>query len=1187
MSPSNSASQQDNSKNLINALKIQKIVTLPDGERGKITSIYTYSDKLLLGLSNGSLLVYLIDDPLSTSETKLTLEKHLKNFSPRSIDQIGVLKDTGSIVILSDSVVSLYDIDTYSLDETLKTTKGTTTFAISFGVDDEIDEEGSSPMTTITRLVIGCKRKLICYEWIDSEFNEVKDIILPDRVKSLSFFDHNIAVCGLSSDYCIIDIARDQISNIALPGSHSHYSFTSVGISYIGIGGRYPFPFSTTLPDKTALLVKDTTSQFVNKEGQLLERPAIPLSSPLESIGFSYPYLVCIFSKHIEVRNPFTTTLLQTIDLQGVKFINEGKFCCVVSNDQVYRLSLSSSLKTQIKTLADKHLLDEAISILESVDSTYIVDDNKDSILRDLKILKAIDMLRIDKDFQGSLQLFSQVSAPPKTVVGLFPSQVSGTGEDLIQYMESLVKTRSLHSRNLSALSNIPPSSSSSAATSLADSNKSSKHAKKSAPSSGSNSPSSNQAPNTISQVLSSSSETSSGSDNRRHTTSTIKAEWTDAELSAAVNALVTFLADTRRKISSISSNDGPVRDPVSGLVLTSDIYEEEEEIEIVEEVEEKLDPNGGPEDKNADNQSQSDKSSTDDEIKGPPIIPKKKVVRKEKIKTLNKAAELVDTTMFKCYIIQNPALIGPLLRIHNHCNPDTVKTVLSHLGKWKELIDFYFGKKLHRQALELLRKLAGGEYICNSNEDDSASTKSQRKHKKGKSISSHIHATNVPSYLKGPEPTVQYLKRLNNDYLDLIFEFGKWPISQNESFGEDLFLDDSSESESLERPKVLRFLERLSYPCAQSLTIKYLEYIIFEKEETAAYFHTKLALNYLKSMITKSKSLDPKVIAESEKLFDKLVLFLKEKDSRYRVEKVLSAIPDSDTECTRQELEIKAILYGKEGKVREALMIYTFSLMDDTKARAFCADVYDENTVLGRHALHTLMALYLTPPEATKFPQRLDLALDLLASQGSRMSVVEIINTLPSDTKIHDIAIFLTSQIRTLRASWNNAQIDTALRKVDLVKAQEELYQRQQKSVTITNLKTCRVCFKRLGHSVISVFPDGTAIHYGCARAYQKTLDEEKEKKLNMKNKKKLLSKKKSAELSGSFGDSLSSNENRGGLFSHGLNSGFLGHTLSKVASNNSSLTGLDTHSHSSNHRPMSLIASDNSSHKSSFSNN
>lgn len=65
---------------------------------------------------------------------------------------------------------------------------------------------------------------------------EFKEVTLPDRIRSLSFVTVDKLVCGLNSDYCIIDIPSSKVSNIVLPGTHSHSSFTSVGISYIGMG---------------------------------------------------------------------------------------------------------------------------------------------------------------------------------------------------------------------------------------------------------------------------------------------------------------------------------------------------------------------------------------------------------------------------------------------------------------------------------------------------------------------------------------------------------------------------------------------------------------------------------------------------------------------------------------------------------------------------------------------------------------------------------------------------------------------------------------------------------------------------------------------------------------------------------------------------------------------------------------
>ena len=96
-------------------------------------------------------------------------------------------------------------------------------------------------------------------------------------------------------------------------------------------------------------------------------------------------------------------------------------------------------------------------------------------------------------------------------------------------------------------------------------------------------------------------------------------------------------------------------------------------------------------------------------------------------------------------------------------------------------------------------------------------------------------------------------------------------------------------------------------------------------------------------------------------------------------------------------------------------------------------------------------------------------------------MSVVEIISKLPDSTSIQQIAPFLTSQVRTLKKIENNIELKANLNKVNLVKTQERLLVTQNKcAATITNTKTCKVCFKRLGLSVISVFPDNVVVHYG-----------------------------------------------------------------------------------------------------------
>lgn len=67
--------------------------------------------------------------------------------------------------------------------------------------------------------------------------------------------------------------------------------------------------------------------------------------------------------------------------------------------------------------------------------------------------------------------------------------------------------------------------------------------------------------------------------------------------------------------------------------------------------------------------------------------------------------ARLVDTTLFRAYILVKPGLVGPLVRRPNHCDPAVVGEKLKEGGKFNDLVDFFGGKKLHREALSLLKQ--------------------------------------------------------------------------------------------------------------------------------------------------------------------------------------------------------------------------------------------------------------------------------------------------------------------------------------------------------------------------------------------------------------------------------------------------------------------------------------------------
>jgi len=178
--------------------------------------------------------------------------------------------------------------------------------------------------------------------------------------------------------------------------------------------------------------------------------------------------------------------------------------------------------------------------------------------------------------------------------------------------------------------------------------------------------------------------------------------------------------------------------------------------------------------------------------------------------------ATLVDTTLFRSYMLVSPSLAGSLFRLDNFCSPEVVEDTLYANGRYNELIDFLHGKRLHKDALEMLEKFGRGE--AESTIDES---------------------------FRGPSKTVRYLQQLPPELVDLIIRFSEWPIKEDPDLGMEVFLADSENAETLPRDKVLDFLDRND----QSLSLRYLEHIIDELDDQTPSFHDRLVSLVLERM--------------------------------------------------------------------------------------------------------------------------------------------------------------------------------------------------------------------------------------------------------------------------------------------------------------------------------------------------
>ncbi|XP_016113907.1 vam6/Vps39-like protein [Sinocyclocheilus grahami] len=430
-------------------------------------------------------------------------------------------------------------------------------------------------------------------------------------------------------------------------------------------------------------------------------------------------------------------------------------------------------------------------------------------------------------------------------------------------------------------------------------------------------------------------------------------------------------------------------------------------------------------------------------------------------IKSRKKLLQIIDTTLLKCYLHTNVALVSPLLRLeNNHCHIEESEYVLKKAHKYSELIILYEKKGLHQKALQVLLD----------------------------------QSTKANSPLKGHERTVQYLQRLGVENLGMIFEFSPWVLKICPEDGLKIFTEDLTEVETLPRDKVLNFLK----DGFKELAIPYLEHIIYMWDETRPEFHNVLIQLYLEKVQGLMKvylnSLPegvPAVAAGKEagelgEYRNKLLSFL-EVSSSYEPERLISDFPFDGL------LEERALLLGRMGKHEQALFIYVHILKDTHMAEEYCHGHYDSSANGNKDVYLSLLRMYLSPPDVHFLgpikmelcePQaNLQAALKVLQLHHSKLNTTKAINLLPANTQIREIQVFLESVLEEKAGRKRFDQVLKSLLQAEFLRVQEERIFHQQVKCVITDEKTCRVCKKKIGNSAFARYPNGVVVHYFCCK--------------------------------------------------------------------------------------------------------
>ncbi|XP_058766537.1 vacuolar sorting protein 39-like [Vicia villosa] len=482
--------------------------------------------------------------------------------------------------------------------------------------------------------------------------------------------------------------------------------------------------------------------------------------------------------------------------------------------------------------------------------------------------------------------------------------------------------------------------------------------------------------------------------------------------------------------------------------------------------------------------------------------------------------ASVLDTALLQALLLTGqPSMAENLLRSLNYCDLKICEEILQEGSYHVALVELYKCNSKHREALELINKLA---------EESKASQ------------SNIVHRFR-------PEAIIEYLKPLCETDPTLVLEYSMLVLESCPTQTIELFL-----SGNIPADMVNLYLKQH----APNLQSTYLELVLAMNEDAVSgTLQNEMVHIYLSEVLdwhgdlSSQEQWDEKVYTPKRK---KLLSAL-ESISGYNPETLLKLLPSDAL------YEERAILLGKMNQHELALSLYVHKLHVPELALSYCDHVYESTHKASAKSTSNiylmLLQIYLNPRKTTKNYEKkisnilsprskslrkvrsksfsktrslgsrkiaaievaedtktsqssdsgrsdvdtdefieegdtsimLDEALDLLSRRWDRINGAQALKLLPKETKLQNMLPFLGPLVRKSSEMYRNCSVVRSLRQSENLQVKDELYKRRKPVMKIGSDNMCSLCNKKIGTSVFAVYPNGkTLVHFVCFRDSQ-----------------------------------------------------------------------------------------------------
>jgi len=316
-------------------------------------------------------------------------------------------------------------------------------------------------------------------------------------------------------------------------------------------------------------------------------------------------------------------------------------------------------------------------------------------------------------------------------------------------------------------------------------------------------------------------------------------------------------------------------------------------------------------------------------------------------------------------------------------------------------------------------------------------------------------------------DPTIRYLQKLGPAHLEQIFKSSLWVLETDRDMGFEIFTTEEAE---LPRQMVADFLDKFD----PHVCVRYLEYLINERNDVSTTFHERLAEAYLRLSLEGKRQGDS---SQEKEMYSKLLKFV-DQSQHLQIDRLFGLLPSDAM------FEARAVLLGRLGKHQGALEIYVYRLHDYIKAEEYCKRVYHSISEC-KDIFLSLLRIYLHSGSSNLLRP----ALELISRHSPRLDTVETLNLLPPMVTAQDLSAFMCEALRkpvfdthVIREIWKSRSDQVSAALIEL----------QTKRVKITDSRICPQCHKRIGGSAIAVHtPRGEVTHYTCREAFSCKLND------------------------------------------------------------------------------------------------